>query len=133
MWRRWSLIGIALPAILASLVHGETASAKDFRFIASALAPDRAIWLPGMVMIDQQKDLGEPLFFVLENPTESDHEFAVHGLYMILPEHMTSGLHSDRFTGPFTRNVMMPVRVLVKAKTTEKIEVSPEGLAEKEI
>ena len=47
---------------------------------------------------------------------------------MILPEHMTSALHSNRFTGPFTRKVMMPIRVLVKAKSTEEIEVSPEGM-----
>jgi hypothetical protein len=80
-----------------------------------------------MVMIDQ-KDLKEPLYFILENSTASDHEFAVHGLYTILPEQITSGMRSDVFTGPFTNNVLKPIHVHVKSKSTEKIRVSTEGL-----
>jgi hypothetical protein len=119
---------MALLGILSGIGQGETASAKEIRFIASGVVQDRAIWLPGAVMIDQKKDLGEPLYFILENRTDTDHEFAIHGLFMILPEYMTKPMHSDIFTGPFTRNVMTPIRVLVKANSTEKIEVSHEGL-----
>lgn len=129
MWRWSNVVGVALLSILAGIGQAETASAKEIRFIASGVAKDRAVWLPGVVIIDQKTDLGEPLYFVLENPTESDHEFAVHGLYTILPEQVTAGMTSDVFIGPFTRHVMVPIRVQVKAKSTVKVEVSPEGLS----
>lgn len=128
MWRSSGLVGIALLGVLGMVGQGGTASAKEIRFIASGIATERAIWQPGMVMIDQKNDLKEPLYFILENPTETDHEFAVHGLYAILPEQITSGMRSDVFTGPFKANVLKPIHVLVKAKSTEKIQVSTEGL-----
>lgn len=127
--RQWSgLVVIALVSVLGMVGQGGTASAKDVRFIAREPAPDRAIWHPGAVMIDQKKDLKEALYFILENPTGTEHEFAVHGLYTILPEQITSGMRSDVFIGPFTDNVLKPIHVLVKAKSTVKIRVSTEGL-----
>lgn len=126
---RWSgLIGMALLSFLTGIGQGETALAREIRFIAQDIAKDRAIWQPGMVRIVQKDDLGEPLYFNLENPTGSDHEFAVQGLYAVLPQEMTSGMKSDIFIGPFPGHVMMPIRVLVKANSTVKIEVSPEGM-----
>jgi len=59
----------------------------------------------------------------LENPTGTDHDLAVHGLYAILP-----GMRSDVFTGPFTANVLKPIHALIEAKSTVKIEVVTEGL-----
>ena len=79
-------------------------------------------------MIDQKKDPKEPLYFILENPTGTDHDLAVHGLCAILPEQITSGMRSDIFTGPFTANVLKPIHVLIEAKSTVKIEVVTEGL-----
>ena len=58
-----------------------------------------------------------------ENPTGTDHDFAVHGLY-IVPEHVTGPFKSDYFTGPKTINVLRPINVLVKAKSTLKIAVA---------
>jgi hypothetical protein len=128
MWRWMGLVGMAILGIFAGIGQGETASAKDIRFIAQEPATDRAMWQPGVVMIDQKNDLKEPLYFILENPTGTDHGFAVHGLYAILPEEITSGMKPDYYTGPKTANVLKPIHVLVKAKSTLKIKVSTEGL-----
>lgn len=58
------------------------ASAKEFTFRAQQLGGPSGkgeIWLPNSVVIDQKTDLGEPLYFILQNPTGEDHEFAVGG------------------------------------------------------
>jgi hypothetical protein len=115
-------------SVLGMVGQRGTASAKEIRFIAHEPVSDRAIWSPGAVKIDQKKDLKEPLFFILENPTGADHDFAVHGLYAILPEEIRSGMRSEYFTGPKTDEVLKPIHVLVKAKSTVKIHVSTEGL-----
>lgn len=127
MWRRIELVGMAVFGIFIFICEG-TASAKDIRFIAQEPAPDRAIWTPSVVIIDQKNDLKEPLYFILENATGADHDFAVQGLYEIVPEHITGTLKSEYFTGPKTVNVLRPINVLVKAKSTLKIAVSTEGL-----
>ena len=57
------------------------------------------------------------------NPTGTDRDFAVHGLY-IVPEHVTGPFKSDYFTGPKTINALRPINVLVKAKSTLKIAVA---------
>lgn len=128
MWRLSTLAGITLLGVFGMVGQGGIASAKDFRFIAQEPASDRAIWAPSVVLIDQEDDLKEPVYFILENPTGTDHEFAVHGLYEIVPEHITGPFKSDYFTGPKTINVLRPIHVLVKAKSTLKIAVSNEGL-----
>lgn len=126
---RWAgLIAVAMLSILTGIGQGDPALAKEIRFIAQDIAKERAIWQPGVVRIVQKEDLAEPLYFHLENPTPNDHEFAVQGLYTILPDEVTSGMKSDVFIGPFTNQVMMPIRVLVKANSAMKIEVSPEGM-----
>jgi hypothetical protein len=127
MWQWLGLVGAAIVGIFVCIGEG-TASAKDFRFIAQEPAPDRAIWAPSAVLIDQENDLKEPVYFVLENPTGTDHDFAVHGLYEIVPEHITGAFKSDYFTGPKTIHVLRPINVLVKAKSTLKIAVAGEGL-----
>ncbi|ALA59428.1 hypothetical protein [Nitrospira moscoviensis] len=120
-------VGLALLVGAATLSAG-VASARDVTFIAQELAKDRAIWQPGMVMMDQRQDLKEPLFFVLENPTGTEHEFAVGGLFMILSDEEMGSLRTDIFTGPVTGQVLAPIRVKVKARETLKIRVSPVGL-----
>jgi len=122
MWRWSGLVGMVLVSIfLMGIGQEEVVLAKDILFKADAGVGEGqnranvALWVPSAIHIDQKQDLGEPLYFILENPTELDHEFAVHGLYMFLPEQKT-------------RNETMPIKVPVKAKSTVKIEVSPEGL-----
>ncbi|HEX2747454.1 MAG TPA: hypothetical protein VHM91_05585 [Verrucomicrobiales bacterium] len=87
------LIGaLALGAGLFGLSEG--AGAKEFRFAAQELDKGKGvfemgeteIWLPPTVVIDQKEDLNEPLWFVVQNPTGIDHEFAVEGLSMLVPE-----------------------------------------------
>ena len=85
-------------------------------------------WGPSQVTIDQKTDLKEPLYFILENTTGTDHEFAVHGLYELVTEQITGSVRSDYFTGPKTATLMRPIHVRVKAKSTLKIAVSDEGL-----
>ena len=127
MWRWLGLVVVAIVGIFVC-IGNTTASAKDIRFIAQEPPPDRAIWAPSTVLIDQENDLKEPLYFILENPTATDHDFAVHGLYEIVPEHITGAFKSDYFTGPKTVNVLRPINVVVKAKSTLKIAVATEGL-----
>jgi len=112
---------VLVSILLMGIGQEEVVLAKDILFNADGGAGEgqnRAnvtLWVPTAIHINQKQDLGEPLYFILENPTDTDHEFAVHGLYMFPPEQKT-------------RDKTMPIRVPVKAKSTVKIEVSPEGL-----
>src|SRR5262245_25042579 len=129
MWRWLGLVGTVIIGFLACIGAG-TASARDIRFIAQEPAPGRLIWTPSEVTIDQKNDLKEPLHFILENSTGFDHEFAVHGLYEIISEQFKSGRPGEYYTGPKTMNVLRPIHVLIKAKSTLKIAVSTQGLIE---
>lgn len=131
------LTTLALCALLVGLT-GEV-EAKEFRFIAQELATGKAavemgeieIWLPNAVVIDQKEDLTEPLWFVLENPTGVDHEFSVGGLFMYASQEVVPSIIE---MDPITRqvlenNMMVPIRVKIKAGETKKIRVAPVGLA----
>ena len=123
MWRWSGLVGLVLVSVLVGIGQEETVLAKEIRFIVGDVPGEgqnranQAIWTPSEVLIDQKADLGEPLYFVLENPTGTVHEFVVHGLYRLLPDQKAPD-----------QKTMVPIKVQVKANSTEKIEVSPEGL-----
>lgn len=117
--------------ILIGTAH-EVASAKEFMFRAQELGGPGGkgeVWLPSSIVIDQKVDLGEPLYFILENPTPTEHEFAVGGLLMVLSQEVMNSLRPDAFLGSVPpTNVMAPIRVTLKAGETKKIRVAPIGL-----
>lgn len=114
------------------------AGAKEFWFEAQELGKGKGafemgeteIWLPTTVVIDQKEDLKEPLWFVVKNPTGIDHEFAVWGLFMLLPEEeVIPEIKLDPASGGLLpRNIPVPLHLKVKAGETKKIQVSPRGL-----
>ena len=88
------------------------------------------IWLPNAVVIDQKEDLKEPMWFVLENPTGIDHEFSVGGLFTYATKEQVPLIAMDPITGQvLTENMVVPIRVMVKAGETKKIRVAPVGIA----
>jgi hypothetical protein len=131
------LTALTLCALLVGLTG--VAEAKEFKFIAQELAKGKGafeigeieIWLPNAVVIDQKEDLKEPLWFVLENPTGLDHEFSVGGLFMYPTKEMVPSIaEMDPITGQvLTENMLVPIRVTVKAGETKKVRVAPVGLA----
>ena len=131
------LIGaLALCAGLFGLPEG--AGAKEFWFVAQELGKGKGafemgeteIWLPTAVIIDQKEDLNEPLWFVVQNPTGVEHEFAVWGLFMLLPEEeaMPEIKLSPDFQGLLARSIPVPIHLKLKAGETKKIQVAPRGL-----
>ncbi len=139
-WRfisRLPLIGAcALCAGLFGLPEG--AGAKEFWFEAQELGKGKGafdmgeteIWLPTSVLIDQKEDLNEPVWFVVQNPTGIDHEFAVWGLFMLLPEEeaIPETKLDPASGGLLARNIPVPLQVTVKAGDTKRIQVAPRGL-----
>ena len=130
------LIGaLALCAGLFGLPEG--AGAKEFWIVAQELGKGKGafemgeteIWLPTAVIIDQKEDLNEPLWFVVQNPTGVDHEFAVWGLFMLLPEEeMPETKLSPDVQGLLARSIPEPIHLKLKAGETKKIQVAPRGL-----
>lgn len=118
------------------------AGAKEFRFVAQELDEEKGafevgeteIWLPNAVVIDQKEDLDEPLWFVVQNPTDVDHEFAVWGLFMLLSdEDVTPEIKLDPGSeGLLERNIPVPLHIKVKAGETKRIQISPRGLVGEE-
>jgi len=109
------------------------ALATEIRFVAQELGQG-AIWLPSTVVIDQKHDLREPLFFVIENPTHTEHEFAVNGLFQILPQSGEKGVLEKLFPGaeetyqPKGPYQMEPIRIKLPPGETKKIMIAPTGL-----
>lgn len=131
------LIGaLALHTGLLGLPEG--AQAKEFLFVAQELGKGKGafemgeteIWLPNAVIINQKEDLNEPLWFIIQNPTGIDHEFAIWGLYMLVPEEeaIPESKVDPSFGGLLPRNIPMPIHLKLKAGETKKIQVAPRGL-----
>jgi len=116
------------------MVYGSSeALAKELRFVAQELGKG-AIWLPSTVVVEQKGDLKESLYFVLENPTSMEHEFAVSGLFEILTKAGQTGVLERLFPGaeevyqPKGPYEMAPIRVKLAPGETKKILVAPTGL-----
>ena len=127
---------LALCAGLFGLPEG--AGAKEFWFLAQELGKGKGafemgeteIWLPDAVIINQKEDLNEPLWFIVQNPTGIDHEFAVWGLYMLIPEEEAfPEIKLDPGSGGLLpKSIPVPIQIKVKAGETRKIQISPRGL-----
>ncbi len=127
---------LALCAGLFSLPEG--AGAKEIWFEAQELGKgtgpfemgETEIWLPNAVILNQKEDLNEPLWFVVQNPTGIDHEFAVWGLFMLLPEEeaIPETTLNPEYGGLHARSIPVPIHLTVKAGETKKIQVAPRGL-----
>ena len=135
------LIGaLALCAGFFGLSEG--AGAKEFRFAAQELDKGKGvsemgeteIWLPTTVVIDQKEDLNEPLWFVVQNPTGIDHEFAVEGLSMLVSEEEAiPEIKLDPESGGLLpRSIPVPLHIQVKAGETKKVQVALRGLVGEE-
>ncbi len=133
-----SLIG-ALALYVGLFGVLQEVGAKDFVFEAQELGKGKGpfemgeaeIWLPTAVVIDQKEDLNEPVWFVVRNPTGVDHEFAVAGLFMLLPEEeVIPETRLDPGSGGLLpRKIPVPIHLKVKAGETKRIQVSPSELA----
>jgi hypothetical protein len=134
----WIPVISALVLCTDLLGLSEGVGAKEFVFVAQELGKGKGafemgeteIWLPNAVIINQKEDLNEPLWFVVQNPTGIDHEFAVWGLYMLVPEEEAiPDLKVDpSLGGLLPRNVPMPIHLKLKAGETKKIQVALRGL-----
>jgi hypothetical protein len=103
-------------ALLLGLFGSSTALAGEFRFVATQIAPDRAIWQPSLVLIDNKTDLDGGLVFILENRTQAAHGFAVEGLSELAKE-KTSGVEN-----------ITPLSVTVGPNHTKVVRISIEPL-----
>ena len=125
---------ITVLALVIVMAYGGTeALAKELRFVAQELGKG-AIWQPSTVVIEQKRDFQDPLYFVLENPTSIEHEFAVSGLFEILMEKGEKGVLEKLFPGteeslvPKGAYKMEPIRIKLAPGQTKKILVAPTGL-----
>ena len=86
----------SVTAVLAALVAMagifDATRAAEFRFVAESVGDGRAIWTPNDVTIHKGTDLADGLIFVLDNPTDRTHAFAVYGLF----EEVTGGRDDQR-------------------------------------
>ena len=134
----WMLLIGVMALCVGLLGLFEEVGVKEFWFEAQELGKGKGpfemgeteIWLPTAVVIDQKEDLNEPLWFAIKNPTGIDHEFAVGGLFMLLPEEeaIPETKLDPGSAGLLPRNVPVPVHLTVKAGETKKIQISPRGL-----
>ena len=134
----WMYVISAVVLCAGLVAVAEESEAKDFVFVAQEWGKEGGpfemgemeVWLPNAVVINQKEDLGEPLWFVIQNPTGIDHEFAIWGLYMLVPEEEAiPELKVDpNYGGLLPRNIPMPIQLKLKAGETKKIHVSPRGL-----
>lgn len=140
-WQLFSWMSLIRTLTLCVGLFGvsQGAGAKDFVFEAQELGKGKGpfemgeveIWLPTAVVIDQKEDLNEPVWFVVRNPTGVDHEFAVAGLFMLLPEEevIPETKLDPGSGGLLPRKIPVPIHLKVKAGETKRIQVSPSELA----
>ena len=129
---------IAALALCADVFGRSEAPAKEFWFEAQELdkekgvfeARETKIWLPPAVVIDQKEDLNEPLWFIVQNPTGIDHEFAVGGLFMLVPEEeaIPEIKLDPESAGLLPRSIRVPLHIKVKSGQTRRVQIAPHGL-----
>ncbi|WHZ27882.1 MAG: hypothetical protein OJF51_002679 [Nitrospira sp.] len=137
----WMYLIAALASCIDVLGLPE-AHAKEFWFEAQELGKEKGvfemgeteIWLPTAVVIDQKEDLNEPLWFVVQNSTGIDHEFAVGGLFMLVPEEeaIPEIKLDPESAGLLPRSISVPLHIGVRAGETKKVQVAPRGLVGEE-
>ncbi len=118
---------MVLGTLIGTLTAGH-AAAGEVRFIAAPLAEGRAIWEPTVVLIDQNEDFKGGLVFVLDNPTKTEHSFAVHGLHEMV---MTKEpIKTDPAAGEsaMMSYTLRPIRVTVPPGETKRITVDTSPL-----
>ena len=133
---------IAVLALCVDVFGRPEAHAKEFWFEAQELGKEKGvfemgeteIWLPTAVVIDQKEDLNEPLWFVVQNSTGIDHEFAVGGLFMLVPEEeaIPEIKLDPESAGLLPRSISVPLHIGVRAGETKKVQVAPRGLVGEE-
>lgn len=115
---RLAVFAIAV-LVCGLLVASEAAGQTEFRFIAQDLEGKNAIWLPSVVVIATPTDIAGGLVFEVENPTNTEHAFAVHGLFELIAATDKAIVESDP-----TSYVLKPIRIMVAPKETKRIRVS---------
>jgi len=133
---------IAALALCADVFDRPETHAREFWFEAQELdkekgtleAGETKIWLPPVVVIDQKEDLNEPLWFIVQNPTGIDHEFAVGGLFMLVSEEeaIPEIKLDPESAGLLPRNIRVPLHIKVKSGQTRRVQVAPRGLVGEE-
>ena len=103
--------------MLIGLMVGNPALAGEFRFVATQIAPDRAIWQPSLVLIDNKTDLQGGLLFVLEKRTLTPHIFDVPGLSRLSNGKLPDGKKTE------------PLSITVEPNETKRVRISTEPLA----
>ncbi len=113
---------------MGGFLGGAIATAAEIHFVAGELSKDHAIWHPGQIIIDNTVDLKGGLVFVLENPTNTEHGFAVQGLMQQIPAEnrmeITLG-GGDIDVMDFT---FKPIKVIVPPHSTKRIQVGTQPL-----
>lgn len=138
----WTRLIAALALCAGFFGLPERAGAKEYWFAAQELGKEKGvfemeqteIWLPTAVVIDQKEDLNEPLWFVVQNPTGIDHEFAAGGLFMLVPEEeaIPEVKLNPESGGLLPRSIPVPFHIKVKAGETKRVQVAPRGLVGEE-
>jgi hypothetical protein len=101
--------------------------AGEFQFIAGQVADNRAIWQPGVTLIDQETDLKGGVVFVVENPTDLEHVFAVRGLHELVPDKITELVDVGAEVEKMAYS-LKPIHVKVGPKETKRIRVYTDPL-----
>ncbi len=118
------LAGLAIAILVGGLLAGKAAQAEEFTFVAQELGKRTAIWLPSLVVIEAAMDLEGGLVFIVENPTNKEHAFAVHGLFeMVEAEEDKAIVESDPAT-----YLLKPLRFKIDPQGTKRVRVGTEML-----
>lgn len=121
---RTNLAALAIAILVGVLLASTAIQAREFAFVAQESGKGTATWLPGIVVIDAATDLEGGLEFILINPTNRAHVFAVHDLFEVRPaEEGREIVESDPAT-----YVLEPIRVEVPKWGIWRIRVGSEML-----
>ena len=118
------LAGLAVAILVGGLLASKAAQAEEFTFVSQELGGKTAIWLPSVVVLEPATDLEGGLVFIVKNPTNKEHAFAVQGLFeMIAAEEGNEIVESDPAT-----YLLKPLRFKIDPQGTKRVRVGTEML-----
>lgn len=122
-------MGLA-ATVIAGPVCPASATAAEIHFVAGEVSKDRPIWHPQTVIIDESIDLSTGMVFVLENPTDTKHGFAVTGtgIYEQVEETITEEITPGGGPVEVMTYHLRPIRVIVNPGETKRLRINVEHL-----
>jgi hypothetical protein len=113
----------SILALLVLLVMTEQSWSKEVQFVATEPQGNQPIWRTDTVLLERAFDKEEDLIFILNNPTNAEHTFAMPGVQFVTREHVVWPESGSDLAEPIRLVYAQSLTVTVKPGERKRVRV----------